>query len=205
MFAVDKIDIIIEDSLYAIRYVNANDEFENNEFIEDHNTKNEFDRLFNNWQDTEYLYNFFSKNKDDLESDFYNYTIEEAVLKTIDEAYSFLKKLVQTAEKGKEDITESLQTLFSPLYNREQSVYPIPDHQKSKAYGGRKSWLRIYGIRIAENVYVITGGGIKLTRTMNEREHLRKELTKIHKVKEFLISIGIIDNDDLVDYIKLEF
>ncbi|MEA3496047.1 MAG: hypothetical protein U9R42_08430 [Bacteroidota bacterium] len=65
--------------------------------------------------------------------------------------------------------------------------------------------MRIYAIRIEENVFIITGGAIKLTKTMNEREHLKNELKKLENVKQFLILEGIIDNDSIVDYLELEF
>ncbi len=40
------------------------------------------------------------------------------------------------------------------------------------------SWLRLYAIKLEPGCYVITGGAIKLTRTMEEREHTLKELSK---------------------------
>lgn len=65
---------------------------------------------------------------------------------------------------------------------------------KTKATGGFiNSWLRIYAIRIDTNTYVITGGGIKLTKTMNDREHLINELEKLTKVKEWLEENGFLD------------
>jgi hypothetical protein len=36
------------------------------------------------------------------------------------------------------------------------------------------------------NLFVVTGGAIKLTRTMNEREHLNRELRKMEDVCRFL-------------------
>ena len=202
MFAIE---IIIKDSLYAVKYTDDTDEFVNNEFDENYGDSDEFSRLFNNWQDPEYLDGFFNKHKDDLESGFFNFTIEEAIQKTIDEAYEFEQKILSVAEKGKESITENLQTLFKPLNNYENEIYPIPKYQKSKTYGSNyKSWLRIYAIRIEKNVFIITGGAIKLTKTMNDREHLKKELIKLEKVKSFLISEGIIDNDSIIDFLELE-
>ncbi len=203
MFAIE---IIVKDSLYAVKYTDDNDEFENNEFIEGHKNPDEFNRLFINWQDPEYLDGFFNKNKEDLQKEFYgNISIEEAIQKTIDEAYKLGQKILSVAEKGKESISESLQTLFKPLNNYENEIYPIPIYQKSKVYGSNyKSWLRIYALRIEKNVFIITGGAIKLTKTMNEREHLKKELKKLENVKSFLISEGIIDNDSIIDFLELE-
>ncbi len=202
MFAIE---IIIKNSLYAIKYENSDDKFENTEFVENKQS-NEFCRLFNNWQDPEYLYNFFNEHKQDLQKKFFNYiSIEKAILKTIDTAYKFQQKILSTAEKEKNDDYQNLQTLFVPLNNYEKVIFPIPEHQKSKAYGSKKSWLRMYAIRIEKNVFIITGGAIKLTRTMNERKHLRKELKKLENVKQFLISEGIIDDDSIIEFLELKF
>ena len=44
------------------------------------------------------------------------------------------------------------------------------------------SWLRIYAIKLEPGIYVITGGAIKLTRTMQEREHTLLELDKMEEM-----------------------
>jgi len=54
----------------------------------------------------------------------------------------------------------------------------------------------MYAIRIASNLYVITGGAIKLTHRMEEREHTRKELVKLEKVKVYLQDQGWIHESD---------
>lgn len=77
---------------------------------------------------------------------------------------------------------------------------------KEKAKPKRKerhsSWLRIYAIRLSEGVYVITGGAIKLTFTMEERTHTKLELHKLERVRRFLLEEKIIDNDSFDDYVN---
>jgi hypothetical protein len=73
---------------------------------------------------------------------------------------------------------------------------------KTNRHSGHASWLRIYAIRLADGVYIVTGGAIKLTATMQEREHTLKELYKIDQVRRFLLSEKIIDNDGFVEYIS---
>lgn len=48
----------------------------------------------------------------------------------------------------------------------------------------------------------ITGGAIKLTATMQEREHTRQELAKIEKVRRFLLEENVIDEDAFIDYMN---
>ena len=67
-----------------------------------------------------------------------------------------------------------------------------------KAYGTNyQSWLRIYAIRIG-NVYVITGGAIKLTHLMEERPHTQKEIEKLINVLASLKKEGF-DHPDAFD------
>lgn len=63
------------------------------------------------------------------------------------------------------------------------------------------SWLRIYAIKLDPGIYVITGGAIKLTRTMQEREHTLVELARMEKVRNFLIEKNISDMDSFKDYL----
>ena len=64
------------------------------------------------------------------------------------------------------------------------------------------SWLRIYAIKLEPGIYVVTGGAIKLTRTMQEREHTLVELARMEKVRRFLIENEISDKDSFDDYLR---
>ena len=61
------------------------------------------------------------------------------------------------------------------------------------------SWLRIYAIRLEPNVYVVTGGAIKLTQRMQDKEHTSLELEKLNKCKEFLKYNRVFDKDSFID------
>jgi len=166
-----------EPILYTIQYHNKE--------------KDEFDKAFDEWMDPEFLKKFFEENSEDLKAynDFHgtNYTTDEAELKTIDDAFAFQDLLYNAAELGNKNGLEKLQDLFAPLNNYENEYYLL---QKSKA---RNSWLRFYAIRIEENLYVITGGSIKLTQKMEERTHTNLELKKIDQVKRYLKNKGLIN------------
>ena len=64
------------------------------------------------------------------------------------------------------------------------------------------SWLRLYAIKLIPGVYIITGGAIKLTATMQEREHTKNELVKMDEVRRFLLEENIIDDEGFIDYIS---
>lgn len=92
--------------------------------------------------------------------------------------------------------------IFRPLENSRASEMLL-GKEKARLHndGGHSSWLRIYAIRIDPGIYVITGGAIKLTRTMQEREHTLIELIRMEKVRNYLIDNGISDMDSFKDYL----
>ncbi|MGL5563993.1 MAG: hypothetical protein ACRDCN_15450 [Tannerellaceae bacterium] len=59
----------------------------------------------------------------------------------------------------------------------------------------KDNWLRLYAIKIDDNRFLITGGAIKLTRTMQENEYTNNELYKLSKVCNFLKQEGVFDSD----------
>lgn len=157
-----------------------------------HNEENdEFDKVFDEWLDPEFLKEFFEKNSEDLKTynKFHgtNYTTDEAEEKTIEDAFDFQDLLYEASEPENESALEKLQDLFEPLHNYENEYYLL---QKSKA---KNSWLRFYAIRIEDNLYVITGGCIKLTQKMKVRTHTDLELKKIDQVKRYLKNKGLIN------------
>ncbi len=171
--------IFADHYLYAVRY--------------DPNDPDEFEKLFNSWNDIEHLEEFFEKNIEDLESDFFKIpNVEDAVLSTISQARNLEQKLKTLSDLSNEDLAESLDTLFHPLDSKKIEI----ELAKSKAYGLKhKSWLRVYAIKVGSELYIITGGAIKLTSTMNDREHTLKELRKLTRTVDFLKEQGIIDKE----------
>ncbi len=161
---------IVEDSLYSVQY--------------DTEELNEFVKCFELWNDPIYLREFFEEHKEDLNDEFWNgITIEEAIIKTREDARLFEEELLYIAETGKTERLETLSTLFEPLSKGviEKNL------EKDKAKGmKRSSWLRIYAIRIEANLFVVCGGAIKLTQTMNQRSYLILELDKLEFTRNFL-------------------
>lgn len=100
--------------------------------------------------------------------------------------------------------------IFAPQNN---TKYEIRFHHRRRALLSREkarlqqrphhaSWLRIYAIRLEKGIYIVTGGAIKLTRTMQEREHTLLELQKMEQVRKFLLENGIIDEDSFIEFIN---
>ena len=89
---------------------------------------------------------------------------------------------------GVEDFpyTEQLDGLFHPLSLADNRAHELT-REKARNWDRKQhpSWLRIYAIRIEPNVYIVTGGAIKLTATMQEREHTQKELDKLGVIEVY--------------------
>ncbi|MCH8549797.1 MAG: hypothetical protein LAT80_13070 [Balneolaceae bacterium] len=145
----------------------------------------EFRSVFYKWNNVQQLYEFFKANKNDLKG----LSIESAIERTIEDAEQLEQLIKETAIND----YDNLQTIFKAL---SPSEYRFKSYQKEKAYGTvRNSWLRIYAIRIHENLYVITGGAIKLTRSMQERPHTNEELNRLNAVRNYLQQLGFNEND----------
>ncbi len=68
-----------------------------------------------------------------------------------------------------------------------------------KSYGKEKpSLLRIYAIKLEKNVYLITGGGIKLADTIQNSPGLKDHvLQNIDRVITWLKQQGIAEGSDI--------
>jgi hypothetical protein len=98
---------------------------------------------------------------------------------------------------------DDLDSLFHPLENfRITEMLLGREKARLKRNVSHSSWLRIYAIKVEQGVYIITGGAIKLTLRMDEREHTRRELEKMEKVRQYLLEENIVDEDGFLDFVS---
>ncbi len=135
----------------------------------------ELERLFDLWTDPEYLSNFFNEHKENLE--YFKVNVEEAIIKTLEEA-----------EELEDMIVNKISPTFIPLNDTDFGLYELTKHK------AKISWLRIYAIHIEDNVFLITGGAIKLTRAMQDNPITNKELTKLTQCRDFLKENNVFDS-----------
>lgn len=142
----------------------------------------ELERVFDEWADPMYLFQFFEENEK-----YIDISIQQAIDKIQKEAKFLRDKLIELANEEPNQLNE----LFKNLNNNEISAKLL---QEQKA---RNRWLRLYAIKIDDNNYVITGGTIKLDNQhyMKDWDHTRKELDKINKCRDYLKDEGVIDDD----------
>lgn len=179
-----KFDKILDNNtLWAVRY--------------DGDKENALQMLFAQWSDSEWLVDFFLANMSDLTSYFKITDINQAIYDTIDDSMKLQCLILDISP----DV--NLDQLFRPLENDRTSEMLL-GKEKAKIKNRRQhsSWLRIYAIKLEPGCYIITGGAIKLTRTMQEREHTLAELKKMEEVRNFLLDGGAIDTDGFIDYMS---
>ena len=96
-----------------------------------------------------------------------------------------------------------LDKIFRPLENsRTSEILLGKEKARLRNTPRHASWLRIYAIKLEPGIYIVTGGAIKLTRTMQEREHTLIELARMEKVRRFLLDNDIVDKDSFVDFMN---
>lgn len=149
-------------------------------------------KTFENWLNPEYLEDFFRKNIKDLETYFHITNLDVAIYDTIADAASLSCLMLDIRPDA------DLDYLFRPLANfQTHEMLLSREKAKGKRYSTHRSWLRIYAIKLGRGTYLVTGGAIKLTHLMADREHTLHELKKMEMVRNYLLDNGIIDTDGI--------
>ena len=173
-------DKILDDGrLWAIRF--------------DNDKNNALQKVMSQWSDALWLADFFMQNLDDLISYFRITNIEDAIYQTMEDRDELACIIMDISPDA------NLDHFFRPLENNRMTEILLG---KEKGRPHRRSWLRLYAIKLSMGIYIITGGAIKLTHTMQEREHTLQELEKMEKVRNFLLLEHVFDEDSFIDYQK---
>lgn len=177
-------DLITDNgNLWAVRYDNCLD--------------NVLDTILDQRNDVTWLRTFFKKNIGDLASYFKVTDVNQAIYDTIEDSEKLQCLIMDISPDA------NLDEIFRPLENNRTSEMLLgKEKARLKNTTKHASWLRIYAIKLEPGIYIITGGAIKLTRTMQEREHTLLELARMEKVRNFLIEQGISDVDSFDAYLR---
>ncbi len=179
-----KFDLITENGhLWAVQYEDCLD--------------NVLYTLFDQWNDVKWLRSFFKDNIVDLAAYFKITDVNQAIYDTLEESERLQCLIMDISPDA------NLDEIFRPLDNNRASEMLLgKEKARLKNTPKHASWLRLYAIKLEPGIYIITGGAIKLTRTMQEREHTLVELARMEKVRNFLIDNNIVDIDSFNDYQK---
>lgn len=173
-----KIDIIFDKKLYSIVRNNEDD--------------NELRRLIQLWNDVDFLYQFYKKNKTYFKDPFFGieYTSEDF----LNDINSDLERLENFIEKI--SYSDDIDSFFIELSKEENNRILSINKKQFKL-------LRLYAVKIEDHIYIIVGGAIKITKKMqahsmtnnclHECEYCRAKLfenriTTSTKLNEFIIN-----------------
>ncbi|MFW5543489.1 MAG: hypothetical protein ACOCOA_06860 [Prevotella sp.] len=97
--------------------------------------------------------------------------------------------------------TEHLDEIFVPLGGSDLTIQMLT-REKARNWDRPRhaSWVRIYAIRLEPNVFIVTGGAIKLTRAMQDRTHTQQQLDNLNACRDYLMKNGVFDQDSFIDY-----
>ena len=152
-------------------------------------------KVFAQWNDPEWLWDFFTENMADLESYFKITDLNQAIYDTIDDSGELECLILDISPDADLDL------LFRPLENSRTAEMTLgKEKARLQNRPEHASWLRLYAIKLERGCYIITGGAIKLTHTMRERTHTLRELSKMEQVRNLLLENGVIDNEGFEDY-----
>ena len=147
---------------------------------------NEYARLMDLWADAFYLRGYAQEN---------NISDIREFVRDIREDAKFIDDLMEKISKG----NNALESFFRPLNDLEMGT-KILSLQKGKRYK-----LRIYAIKLDENLFLITGGAIKLTHKMKEHNDTKVEKDKLELVKTYLKNNFIFDSDSFYELINEDY
>ncbi len=177
-----KFDLVTENGhLWAVQYEDCLD--------------NVLSTLFDQWNDVKWLRSFFKDNIVDLAAYFKITDVNQAIYDTLEDSERLQCLIMDISPDA------NLDEIFRPLDNNRSSEMLLgKEKARLKNTPKHASWLRLYAIKLEPGIYIITGGAIKLTRTMQEREHTLVELARMEKVRNFLLENDIVDMDSFNDY-----
>jgi hypothetical protein len=143
--------------------------------------EDEYFRLLDLWTDNAYLRQFAKNNNIADIREFVNRIIADA---------EYIDDLMIRINRS----NQPLESFFKPLRNLETGTRVL-SLQK-----GRKNELRIYAIKIDTNLFVITGGAIKLVLEMDQREK-----GKLEAAKDYFKHNHVFDNDSFYELINEDY
>ena len=106
---------------------------------------------------------------------------------------SILKAISNISQNG------ALESFFRPEGSRDDRIVALPIYVVPRNRE-KEGTLRLYGIRVSDNLLIVGGGGLKTTQTYEEDEALHKHvvlLQRIDRTLKMLSSQGVRVQDEI--------
>jgi hypothetical protein len=161
-------------------------------------SRSEFDLLLDRLTNIAYVQRYCKDNIEYLNRGFFGQiSLEDAIREIRKDVKEMVVRLQTAAVSDRGTGRNRLEQLFRPLHNLDAGVRELQSH---KFKPGKISKVRLYAIRISEDMFVATGGAIKLTHLMEQHPDTVLEKKKIDRIKTWLKAAGICDEDSLIYY-----
>lgn len=159
-----------------------------------------FNKIFNQWNDTKYLQEFFLKNQNDLRRPIWEgISIDEAIDQVLNEAEAFEIELkgIELQLPGYENAT------FGDIFHQfHKNEFFLIKKNEQRFRKGRPDFqnpmLRLYALELEGGCFVVTGGAIKLVHKMEDSPELGAEIARLKRVEDFLRREGINSIESLL-------
>lgn len=173
--------------------------------------KNIFAKRMFQWRDVEYLESFIIGHKGFIENDphWKGYSVEDVIVSAKKDASKLLRYIntlcTNTVNGLHPDLSDRFYILEKPPYDEEKEA-------RRKFYGrdpdddsddDSDTVFRFYAIKVDSEeegempIFIITGGGIKLSDKMRKMKELNREYNQMLSVQEWLSKQGIITKESL--------
>ena len=151
----------------------------------EHRDQDELSHLFELWNDPNFVRKQCRKNQQRIGVPPLSMDVNEAVAHIWEEIEFFNDLLLphQNTNRYQPAYTHFLNDFFEPLDTKH-----VNNRYKAKATISGLNLLRLYALDIRDGLFLVTGGGMKFTRTMQQDPYnfLQQELDKLDKVADLL-------------------
>ncbi|MEZ4722909.1 MAG: hypothetical protein R2813_13630 [Flavobacteriales bacterium] len=169
--------------LYAVRYEDMPE------------GENSWSQFIDKLSDAEFRRSFIQARHANLlvKGYFGTYTVSEASNRVLDEFLDITDELADAYQNGIQELILLLNERFKPLDN--QVVSEELMRSKAKPMNPKEPWVRLYAVKVSPDLYIFSGGTIKLTQYIDQDEATKHEKAKVDRLRQCLINEGMYDRD----------
>jgi len=169
--------------LYAVRY---------DDMPEDENSWSQF---FDSFSNPEFRRDFMKERKEKWLTNGYwgTVSVADASLRALNEFTDITDALDDAYNNGIEELLDLLYDRFEPLDNKVAKGELL--QSKGKPERPKEPWIRLYAVKISDELYLFTGGTIKLSKYMDQDKATIKEKAKLDRLRDCLKAKGMYDHE----------
>lgn len=124
---------------------------------------------------------------------FGTYTVSDASERALEEFLDITDELRDAYSQDIKNLLKLLNQRFHPLVNTDTSSELLKSKAKPKR--PKEPWVRLYAVKVSNDLYLFSGGAIKLVRYMDDDEATKKEKRNLERLRDGLKELGLYDQD----------